>query len=49
MRAEEKPIIAVTMGEASGIGPEILVETLSGDEVYRHCRPPAVGDGIILR
>ena len=45
----DKPVIAVTMAEAAGIGPEILVKVLADREVYRHCRPAAVGDSKIMR
>ena len=38
------PIIAVTMGDAAGIGPEIIMRTFAHDEVYRRCRPFVVGD-----
>ncbi|MDP2899595.1 MAG: 4-hydroxythreonine-4-phosphate dehydrogenase PdxA [Candidatus Bathyarchaeota archaeon] len=39
-----KPIIAITMGDAAGIGPEIIAKALSLDEVYSVCRPFVVGD-----
>ncbi|HEV2708796.1 MAG TPA: 4-hydroxythreonine-4-phosphate dehydrogenase PdxA [Edaphobacter sp.] len=39
-----KPIIAVTMGDAAGIGPEIIVKALAHDEVYRRCCPLVIGD-----
>ncbi|HEU0060495.1 MAG TPA: 4-hydroxythreonine-4-phosphate dehydrogenase PdxA [Hyphomicrobiaceae bacterium] len=38
------PIIAITMGDAAGIGPEIIMRTFAHDEVYRRCRPFVVGD-----
>lgn len=43
-----KPIIALTMGDGSGVGPEIIVQTLNNPEVYEHCRPLVVGDLKIL-
>jgi len=39
-----KPLLAVTMGDAAGIGPEIIAKALSLDEVYDACRPLVVGD-----
>ncbi|AIQ60337.1 4-hydroxythreonine-4-phosphate dehydrogenase PdxA [Paenibacillus borealis] len=39
-----KPIIAITMGDAAGIGPEIIVKALSHPEVYEMCRPVVIGD-----
>ncbi len=43
------PVIGVTMGEASGIGPEILVKALSDGTMREFCRPIAIGDGKVLR
>lgn len=39
-----KPIIAITMGDAAGIGPEIIVKALSHPDIYEVCRPLVVGD-----
>ena len=39
-----KPILAITMGDAAGIGPEIIAKALSLEEVYRICRPLVIGD-----
>jgi len=39
-----KPIIAITMGDPAGIGPEISVKALSGPELFELCRPLVVGD-----
>ncbi len=38
-----KPILAVTMGDPAGIGPEIAVKTFSDSEIYAVCRPVLVG------
>lgn len=43
------PILAVTMGDPSGIGPEIALKALSRREVYEKCRPLLVGDAAALR
>jgi 4-hydroxythreonine-4-phosphate dehydrogenase len=40
----EPPIIAITMGDAAGIGPEIIMRALARAEVYERCRPLVVGD-----
>jgi 4-hydroxythreonine-4-phosphate dehydrogenase len=37
------------MGDASGIGPEVVMKALSHPEVYRLCRPLVVGDAGRLR
>jgi 4-hydroxythreonine-4-phosphate dehydrogenase len=46
----KKPILGITMGDPSGIGPEISVKALGQAEVYEICRPLIIGDaGIIER
>lgn len=43
-----KPIIAITMGDAAGVGPEIIVKALEHNAVYDICRPLVIGDLKIL-
>ena len=43
------PIVAITMGDAAGIGPEIVVKALGRDGVSDFCRPLVVGDARRLR
>jgi 4-phospho-D-threonate 3-dehydrogenase / 4-phospho-D-erythronate 3-dehydrogenase len=43
------PRIAITMGDASGIGPEVTMKALAHREVYAMCRPLVVGDAARLR
>lgn len=43
-----KPIIGITMGDASGIGPEIIVKALHLSQVYETCRPLVIGDPVML-
>jgi 4-hydroxythreonine-4-phosphate dehydrogenase len=38
------PIIGTTMGDATGVGPEIIVKSLTHDVVYQQCRPLVIGD-----
>ncbi len=45
----QKPIIAITMGDAAGVGPEIIVKSLAHGEVYQQCRPLVIGDAERLR
>ena len=45
----QKPIIAVTMGDAAGVGPEIIVKSLAHREVHDQCRPLVIGDAERLR
>jgi len=44
-----RPIIAITMGDAAGVGPEIIMKTLGHRDVYARCRPLVIGDAERLR
>ncbi|WHH61568.1 4-hydroxythreonine-4-phosphate dehydrogenase PdxA [Petroclostridium sp. X23] len=39
-----RPIIGIPLGDPAGIGPEIVVKSLSKTEVYQTCRPLVIGD-----
>ena len=39
-----KPILAITMGDPAGIGPEIVVKALAHKEIYEICTPVVIGD-----
>ena len=40
----KKPVIAITMGDPSGIGPEIILKALEDDSIYEKCRPLVIGN-----
>ena len=44
-----KPRVAITMGDAAGVGPEVVVKSLAHAEVFDLCRPLVVGDAGRLR
>lgn len=44
----ERPLLAITMGDAAGIGPEIIVKALARPEVLEMCRPLVIGDVAIM-
>ena len=44
-----RPIVAITMGDASGIGPEIIMKALARADVHAICRPLVVGDATRLQ
>ncbi len=45
-----RPIIAITMGDAAGVGPEIVIKALVLEKMYALCRPLVVGDvGVLAR
>lgn len=43
-----KPLLAITMGDVNGVGPEILAKALARPEVWDVCRPLVVGDAAVL-
>jgi 4-phospho-D-threonate 3-dehydrogenase / 4-phospho-D-erythronate 3-dehydrogenase len=43
------PCIAITMGDPSGVGPEIIVKSLNDRNIYEKCRPFVIGDLKILK
>lgn len=44
-----RPTIAITMGDASGIGPEVIMKALADPAVIAMCRPLVIGDATRLR
>jgi 4-phospho-D-threonate 3-dehydrogenase / 4-phospho-D-erythronate 3-dehydrogenase len=43
-----KPIIGITLGDAAGVGPEIILKSLEKEEMYKMSRPLVIGDSKIL-
>lgn len=41
-------IIAITLGDPAGIGPEITAKALYDPELYSRCRPLVIGDAAVL-
>jgi len=48
MTITDRPLIVITMGDAAGIGPEVIVKALSSKKIYDICRPLLVGAGAIM-
>ena len=44
MAEKIRPILALTMGDPVGVGPEIIVKALADEQMYRVCRPLVLGD-----
>ncbi len=44
-----KPIIAITMGDAAGVGPEVIMKSLAHEALFDRCRPLVIGDATRLR
>ncbi|MDA8217236.1 MAG: 4-hydroxythreonine-4-phosphate dehydrogenase PdxA [Dehalococcoidales bacterium] len=49
MAKDNRPLLAITVGDPAGVGPEITVKALTWEEVYRLCRPLVVGDEGVIR
>lgn len=43
-----RPLIGITMGDAAGVGPEIIIKALADKEIYDLCRPVVIGDAGIM-
>jgi 4-phospho-D-threonate 3-dehydrogenase / 4-phospho-D-erythronate 3-dehydrogenase len=43
-----KPVIAITMGDAAGAGPEVIVKALNNPEISTICRPIVFGEMSIM-
>jgi 4-phospho-D-threonate 3-dehydrogenase / 4-phospho-D-erythronate 3-dehydrogenase len=48
LTAERRPLLAITMGDPSGIGPEVVLKALATPGLLSRCRPLVVGDRRIL-
>lgn len=46
---QTREIIAIPMGDAAGIGPEITAKALANKEIYDLCRPVVIGDKKIFQ
>lgn len=45
----ERPIIGITLGDPSGIGPEIIVKSLAEGSLYGEVRPVVIGSAAIVQ
>jgi 4-hydroxy-L-threonine phosphate dehydrogenase PdxA len=43
------PTIGITMGDAAGVGPEVIMKGVGHREVFDYCRPLVIGDAGRLR
>lgn len=43
------PILAITLGDPAGIGPEVIVKALTHADIFERCRPLVLGDQRILQ
>jgi len=48
MATTKLPVIGITMGDPTGVGPEVIVKVLSHESTFRFCQPVVLGDRNIL-
>lgn len=46
---ERKPLIVITMGDPTGIGPEIIAKAIDSGELLSLCRPVVIGDAGVMK
>ena len=45
----EKPVIGVLLGDAAGVGPELVAKCAAADFYSAFCRPVVIGDQRVLK
>jgi 4-hydroxythreonine-4-phosphate dehydrogenase len=48
MNTKSLPLVAITMGDAAGTGPEIITKSLALPELRAVCRPVVIGDAAAM-
>ena len=43
-----KPILGIFLGEAAGIGPEVIARLMAEGRIQKYCRPLLIGDARVL-
>ncbi len=46
---DPRPLIAITMGDPRGVGPEVTVKALAQESLHRICSPLVLGDRNVLQ
>ena len=46
--ADSRPLLAITLGDPAGIGPEVILKALQHGKVFDSCRPLVIGDRQVL-
>lgn len=44
MNSPSRPIVAITMGDPAGVGPEVVVKSFAHPDVFAHVHPVVVGN-----
>ncbi len=45
---EERPLVALTMGDVAGIGPEVIARAWNDPRLHALARPLVIGDPAVL-
>jgi 4-hydroxythreonine-4-phosphate dehydrogenase len=48
MDIDNRPVIALTIGDPAGIGPEVVIKSLFSKQTYDICRPLVIGEAGVL-
>ena len=48
MNVNGKPLVAITMGDPAGVGPEVTAKALTDRRVYERCRPFVIGSAAAM-
>ena len=43
------PVVAITMGDPTGVGPEIILKTFIKEDIFKYCTPVIIGDAVFLK
>ncbi|MGI8422629.1 MAG: 4-hydroxythreonine-4-phosphate dehydrogenase PdxA [Chloroflexota bacterium] len=46
--SDSRPLLAITMGDPAGVGPEVTIKALADGELSELCRPLVIGDARVL-
>jgi 4-hydroxythreonine-4-phosphate dehydrogenase len=49
MKARRRPLIAITMGDPAGVGPEVVMKALTHSNILKTCLPLVIGNDQVLR
>ena len=49
MEDTKRPILAISMGDPAGVGPEVIVKSLGVPDIFTRCRPLVVGSAEVMR
>jgi 4-hydroxythreonine-4-phosphate dehydrogenase len=45
----QRPLLAITLGDPAGIGPEVIIKALQQEKIFTQARPLVVGDARVLQ